>query len=283
MKIIVRTAIGSLLQTTKLMGLPFQLVPNTTLNEKFAIQAGVAPDASMPPSMRYFCIGNGGHRNMTGTDGRPYTSPIQHSPKDFALYNHLPFLLRTPTDDLTVTERQNYALRKQIVVDGSNYIAYYLKRLVMTGISPQMTQSKVVDGDSTTTPFVPDSSNLNPVAPVIPPVGVTSTDGDYVSVSAVLSLNFSANDVAELINVANILYGNELMAVISEIGLVSGSDKVVTGSGSGGSSFNYNECVAAQIATLITGYYAMSFTNKGFDFGVEVGATEPLFGLQDGN
>ncbi|MFO5890678.1 hypothetical protein ACLBSJ_33215, partial [Klebsiella pneumoniae] len=36
--IVTRTAYGSYLQTSQYLGIPFKLIPNTTLNEKFSIQ-----------------------------------------------------------------------------------------------------------------------------------------------------------------------------------------------------------------------------------------------------
>lgn len=285
MKNITRTIYGSQLQEQLLLGLPFSLVPNTTLNEKFGVQSGVAPStaAGEVPTLKYFCIGNGGHQNLIGADGIPYTSPVQHSPGDAALYRHLPFILRDPANDLDVTTRQKYAMRQAVVYNGVNYIAYWLKRLDYTNVVPQMLQNHVADGVTTTTPYVPTGANLNPTAPAIPATGggVVTTTGDYLSTSAVLRLDFSASDVAELVNCANIIYNNELMAVISEIGLVSGVDRVVTGIGAGGAQFNYLEAIAAQIATHMTGYYPVSYTNQGFDFGLELGSTEPLIGLSD--
>lgn len=282
MRSITRTLWGARLQTILLCGLPYTNVQNTTLNEKFGVQAGVVPANNAIPRVKYFCIGNGGHRNLTGSDGTPYTSPIQHDPGDAALYRHVPFLLREPDNDLTVSERANYAMRKQIVVSGSNYIAYYLKRLNMTDVVPTINTNTVLDGVTTTTPYVPTSANLNPVPPAIPPTGVITTSGDYLSTSAVLRLDFTAQDVAELVNVAEIMYDNDLRAVISEIGLVAGVDQIVQGIGPGGGQISYSEAIAAQITTFISAYYSVGFSNQGFDFGLELGAIEPLLSVTTG-
>lgn len=279
MRIITRTIYGSRLQTELLLGLPYVPVTNTTLNEKFGIQSGVVPDSQAVPRVRYFCIGNGGHRNEVGGDGQPYVSAIQHAASDAALYKHLPFLIREPDSDLTALERQRYALRKQITVNGDTYIAYYAKRLDFTNVAAEMKHNTVSDGITSSIPFVPTGANLNPTAPAIPSTGVVTTNGDYLSASAVLNLNFSEQDVAELINVATILFANPLYAVISEIGLVAGVDKVVSAPAFGGGSFNYSEVVSAQITTHITAHYPVQFSNLGFDFGVEIGATEPLVGV----
>ncbi len=282
MRIITRTIYGSRLQTALLLGLPYTAVPNTTLNEKFAVQSGVAPNNNAVPRVCYFGIGNGGHRNLAGADGIPYTSPIQHDPGDAALYRHLPFLLRDPNNDLDATQRLKYGMRKQIVVGGLNYIAYYLKRLELNNVEPVMMHNTVQEGTTTSVPFVPTSANLNPVPPAIPPTGVVTTNGDYLSTSAVLRLDFSAQDVAELVNVAKLMYDNELLAVISEICLVAAVPQIVTAQGPGNTQFNYTEAIAAQITTHITSHYSVGSTNQGFDFGLELGATEPLLGIATG-
>lgn len=278
MRKITRTIMGSKLQTELLLGLPYTHLPNTTLNEKFDIQAGVEPAAGTMPKVKYFCIGNGGHRNDTGADGFPFSTAIQHDVGDAALYRHLPFLIRTPDNDLDSVTRGNYGLRKEIVVNGTTYVAYYLKRLDFTDAEVELLHNSVTDGTVTSTPYVPTSANLNPVPPAIPNTGVITTDGDYLSSSAILKLAMSADDVAELVNVAQTLYDNENYAVVSEIGLVAGVDKIVTVP-AGAGTLNYNEVIEAQIVTHLTAYYAVQYTNDGFDFRLQLGGTESLFGV----
>ena len=282
MRTITRTIYGSRLQTAMLLGLPFVSAANTTLNEKFAVQSGVQPAGGTPPTVGYFCIGNGGHRNVTGTDGKPYTSPVQHDPGDAALYSHLPFILREPDNDLSSLDRAKYALRKQITVSGEQYIAYYLKRMDLSDIDLIMMLNTTVDGVTTSVPYIPSAGNLNPTAPLIPPTGIISTTGTYLSASGLLNLNFTAQDVLELIAVAEIMYENPLMAIISEIGLVAGVDAIVTVDDFEGNPFNYEEAIAAQIVTHITAHYPVAFTSLGFDFALEMGAAEPQIGVVSG-
>lgn len=278
MRTITRTIYGSALQTAMLLKLPYTVVPNTTLNEKFGILANQVPEPGKLPSLAYFCIGNGGHRSVTGADGIPYTMPIKHRASDAALFNHLPFVLREVNDDLPPEQRQKYALRREEQHGGRRYYAYYLKRLDLSGVVNEMKHTTVIDGVSQTLPFIPTSANLNPTPPEINPTGINPTEGDYLTTTAVVEIRFTANDVAELVRVAEILYGNELMAVISEIGLCSGLDKVITAQGPGNTTFNFNEAIAVQITNHITSYYSMAYTNNGFDFQIEMGATEPLLG-----
>lgn len=280
MKKITRTIYGTYLETMQLLGLPYLQSPNTTLNEKFDIFPDLRPDNNAVPRARYFCIGMGGHRALTGTDGKMYLSPIQHRPEDAALFDHLPFLVREPENDLSITERAKYALRKVISVRGQNYVAYYLKRFDLTEANPGMKINTVVDETVSSIPFVPTSANLNPQPPEISNTGVVTSTGQYLSASAMVKLNFTAQDVAELVNVAQVLYDNELYAVISEIGVVAGEDKTVTVATPGG-NMNYKEVVSATIVAHMTTYYSVGFLNQGFDFTLELGATEPLIGIAD--
>ena len=280
MKILTRTCYGAFVQACQLMDLPFVLVPNTTLNEKFGVQSGAAPAPETLPAMQYYCIGNGGHANQTGADGFPYTTPLQHLSTDAALFKHLPFVMRPVGQDLDPNTMQNYALRTPVTApDGSQYIAYYLKRLSLGGIEPAMSLNSTANGVTSTQPFVPTSANLNPTPPPVSSQGVVTTNGSYITSSAIVSIPFDANDVAELVNCCQILFGNELYAVISEIGLCTGQDKIVNVAASGlQQALSYNEAIAVQIATHITAYYSVGSSNEGIDIDVQVGATEPLYG-----
>lgn len=276
MRIITRTVWGASLQTSLLLGLPYTPETNSTLNEKFDIEGGRDLEGVIP-HVRYLCIGNNGHRIITGSDGIPYTSPINHRASDAALFNHIPFVLREIANDLSIERREKYALRKRIMVDGEEYYAYYLKRMDVSRVATELIHTQVLDGNSTHSPFVPGTDNLNPEHPELPNTGVISTDGNYLTSSAIIPVLFDENDVAELVNVSRILYGNEQRAVISEIGLCSGVDKVIVGHIPGG-TINYREAIGVQIATHITGYYPVGYTNRGFELQIEAGATEPLLG-----
>lgn len=276
MRIITRTVWGASLQTSLLLGLPYYPQENSTLNEKFDVEAGADLKGTIP-HVKYFCIGNGGHRMIQGADGIPYTSPINHRASDAALFNHLPFVLRAPSDDLNLDERERYGLRKREVINGQPYIAYYLKRMDLKAVEILLQHTNVVEGDSTTTEFTPSNGNLNPEQPDLPHEHVITTDGDYLTSSAIVPVLFDEKDVEELVNVSRILYDNEQRAAISEIGLCSGIDLTVTGEVEG-RPMNYREAIGVQIATHITGYYPVGFTNQGFELQIEAGATEPMLG-----
>lgn len=276
MRIITRTVWGASLQTSLLLGLPHTPQPKSTLNEKYDIQPQKDLDGVIP-HVKYLTIGNGGHRVIQGADGIPYTSPINHRASDAAPFNQLPFVLRPIDDDLTIDQREKYALRRREDIDGETYVAYYLKRLDLSAIEMVLQHTNVVEGNETTKPFEPSNGNLNPDHPELPNEGVITTDGNYLTSSAIVPIVFGEADVEELVNVARILYDNEDRAAISELGLCSGVDRVVTVEGPSG-PINYREALGVQIITHITGYYPVGYTNKGFDLQIEAGATEPMLG-----
>lgn len=283
MENITRTVYGSYLQTNMYLGLDHRIIPNTTLNEKFDIQSGVLPPAGQNPAVRYYAIGNGGHRMAVGADGIPYPEPIQHRATDAALFNHLPFVLRDPTNDLTPTERARYALRKEETYQGRRWIAYYLKRMVLDSVVPGMEYTTVNSGVPTTVPFTPDSSHLSPVPPQLNPNGVNVVTGDYVSSTAKVDLKLTAAEVAEILNVAKVIYDDERYAIVSEIALCSGVNKPVPVPGPGSATFNFNEAIGVQVCSHFAAFYPMKYNLNGVDLLLDVGATEPMFALQSGS
>lgn len=281
MKTITRSVWGSALQTSLLLGQRPTILEHTTLNEKFGVFAEEELGTTERPAMQYYCIGNGGHKNMVGADGIPYTSPLPHRASDAALYRHLPFVLRRTDNDLTVVDRTRYGLRVLLSIGGVNYWAYYLKRISLSNSAPAINHTIVDGANKHTEPYVPNLGNLNPTPPAMSNTGVITSSGDYLSTSSILTLIFSEQDVIELIDACRIMFDNEAYAVISEIGLTSGVDRVLSVPGPGNTQFNMKEVIAAQINSFITTHHSVAFTNKGFTQDIELGATEPLLSDAD--
>ena len=279
MELITRTLLGSYLQTCTLMGLPMEFKKNTTLNERFEILKDTTPGNTDTPRMRYWAIGNGGHRFTVGADGIHKPEPIQHRATDFAAFKPLPFVLRLPGEDLVAAERQKYALRRSETIDGVQYIAYYLRRMEMTGVVAEMQYITVVDGEQTVTEFVPTAANLYPEPPDLSSTGINVTTGDYVAATAKVALNLNRQDIDELLNVARIKYNDDYAAIISEIQTVSGIDRVINVTIPGSGSFNFNEVIGAQVVSHINTFFPLAFANNGVEVLLDVGATEPLFKL----
>lgn len=277
---ITRTVYGIHLQDCQFMGIPFRMDPHTTLNERFGIQDGVSPVSGTLPRFAYFAIGNGGHTMSVGASGIWKPDPTVHEATSASLYKPYPFVLRLPENDLTVEQRKGYALRREEIYDGVRYIAYYLKRIDFSRVTVEM-QLKTVkeDGTVTTTPFVPTTANLFPTPPVLAPTGINITTANYVTAAAVVPLIINQVDTDELKNVANIIWHEIGAAIISEIALVSGVDKLIQAGGNGQTQFTFNEVIAAQVVSFINTFFSAEFSNTGTDLTIDVGATEPLFKL----
>jgi len=279
MELNTRTVYSAYLQTCMLTKRPFVMKPFTTLNERFDIQAGVAPATNDYPGLGFMVIGNGGHRMVTGAGGKTKPEPIQHLATDAAPYDPLPWVLRLPSEDLTSTERANYALRKEETYDGRTYIAYYARRLDFSTVVPVMQYITVDEnGDQTVTDFEPNNSNLFPTPQNLENTNVNVPTGTYVSASAKILIPVSAWEANELINVAQVKYADPDYAIISEVELVTGVNKTVSVSGPSG-TFNFNEVIAAQVASHVAAFYPVRFSRNGFEISLDVGATEPLFRL----
>ncbi len=281
MSIITRTIYGAKLQTELLLGLPYTHVPNSTLNERFDVFPTTRPSNGEVPTLGFLGIGVGGHRQMSGADGIPYNDNYEHDPADGSLYRPIPFILREVGDDLSPLERQRYAMRRLETINGTNYIAYYLRRLNLADVKPMMTLN--VPQTSTgsnkpvivTTEFVPTGANLNPTPPNIPPGSTITTDGSYLAATATLTVGFSEDDVSELLNVGRIKWGNEKLVMISEMQLVAAVDQPMSSS-IGGATITYAEAIEALGIAYVSTELSMANLTKGVNHSLEVGAIEPL-------
>jgi len=277
MQLVSRTVYSSYLQTVLLANQAFKLAPNSTLNELYGVQNGVLPPRT--PSLGYFAIGNGGHRMTSGADGVPLTEPVQHEATDSGLIHGIPFVLRAINNDIGTTTQANYALRRIEVHGGAQYIAYYLKRLPMASLNTEMILANVANGVTTISEFIPTSANLNPTPQALASTGVNLVSGDYVAAQAAMNVMLSATEVGEIINAATIMYGKPEYAIISEIALCSGVDKIVQSPTGTNAMINFNEAIAVQCLSFISSYFSLMFNTNGVDLLLDIGCSEPLFNL----
>lgn len=279
MESIVRTIYGNYIQTCKYLGVKPTLHENTTLNQKFNVLNGTALENNDYPVLRYFCIGMGGHKSVSGSDGIARNILVKHKATDSSLYKYLPFVCRPTDNDLTESERQDYALRVTEEIGGRNYYCYYLRRFSTSNINPVMEYNTVSGGTVRTESFVPKPANLNPV-PSEETLGAQTVSGDYVNVVSRFTVGFNANQTKELLNAALIKYGDRSYAVISEIGLVTGVDKTVQVNTNSGGLVTMKEVIGAQISAFVSTKMEMQFSTKGANIELDVGAMEPLFATQ---
>lgn len=275
METVTRTILSAHLQTCKLLNKPFTVLPNSTLNQKFNIQANEAPATNQYPSLGYICIGNKGASYEVATGNYILTTPIPHLPRHAALYNTIPFIVRPMDDDIGPTERLRYRLRVPITVGGDSYVAYYLRTLNLDNVTPNVELRNVNDGVITSTPFEHELSDLSPTAPVITGNNISNPNGDYLVSTAKTTFILNRDDVENIMDACNIIYGDPRYAVINEIGLVTGVDKVVTGQ-FGSTTGNYTEVISGQIAAFISQYHALTNSTNEIQIGLNVGSVQPL-------
>lgn len=279
MELITRTAYGAKIQTSQLLGIPNEVEEYTTLNEKFNVATQYSMNAGDEQKMRYMVIGNGGHTmTVTGSNNNiPVPKPNQHAPTDAALFSHIPYIVRPIENDIDATTRARYCLRKIITIEGEDHVAYYARRVDLTGVLAQMLFKNIENNVETSGPFIPTASNLSPVASNINTGNSIPTTGDFVLATAPINFILDEFDMAEIQNAASILFGSEDAAIISELGFVAGVDKTVAALDYTGTSFNYSEVIAAQICTHVSTFHAIRFTSGGINSNFDVGATEPLW------
>lgn len=279
MEQVTRTVYGAAVQSSLFLGTNCQYPEYSTLNKALNIRATQPPSADKRPNLSFYVWGNRGHKITVGASGIPLNEIVQHRATDAGLYGMLPFVLREVNNDLTAAERAKYCLRRQEEHNGAAYYAYYGRRLNKANLVPAMYYTQVENGASNTTNFIPTASNLTPTPPSVSSSGTNQITADYVSARSRLSIVIAESEVAEMLNVAKVLFDDERYAIISEIALVTSVDLAVTANGFGGATFNFLETIGAQIAAHVATYQALVYTNTGTTIEMDVGVNEPLFSL----
>lgn len=272
-----RTQWGNMSQVANQLGIRHNVLPHTTLNEKF----GFRPDdkSSNAHVVECFCIGFGGHRGYMSNLNVYLSTSIDHYPDHAALYRHLPFLIREPGNDLSADERNKYAGRVLLTdPDGKTWIAYMLKVLSKENLSVGSYRSvRAPDGTVTSDEYTPDSSALNPTPPKLDVNNIDKvvTSSTFYNANAELDLSLTPADCAELMTVARVLYRDEQYALVSEYGIVSGSFATVSGDNGLGGQIQYRELIQSQIVNFLTNRgSAADDSDAGVECYVNFGATE---------
>lgn len=271
----VRSIYGAYLQSCALLGFNVEIKPNSSLNQKFDLFPNEIFNSGETPTVKYLTIGNGGHTASMGVDGLPLINPVPHSPRHAALYNHLPFIIREVTDDLTPAERLMYRLRVPRTIDSVNYVCYYAKVLDLSMVEPKIELRNNTNGIITATDFTPSLADLNPVKPVIPVNGNITSTGNYLASTAKIEFVMNETEITELLNACNIIYGSDNYAFISEIGLCSGVDRSLMGN-FGGPPSAYTEAVGVQIMNFISTAIPAYALSTSITQTIDVGSTSPL-------
>ena len=275
METVTRTIYSAHLSTCKLLKRPFTILPNSTLNQKFNLFSSEVPAINEYPVLGYIGIGNKGADYDVTTSGYVLTTPLPHLPRHASLYNFLPFVVRDINNDLSPTERLKYRLRVPMTIGSGQYVAYYLRALTIENIIPAVELRNVNDGTITTNTFTPALSDLSPVPPDLSNVNLNNPNGDYLVSTAKVTFTLNQQDINEILNACDIIYGDPRYAVINEIALCTGLDKVLQGT-FGATVSNYTDIIAAQIAAFISQYHALTTNTTQVEILFDLGSVEPL-------
>lgn len=272
---VTRTAWASMIQSALFSGSPLTTYKLSTINETLGILDG-AELAGQIPKFGYWCIGDKGHVTKFDEKNNSFIDPLQHSRLDAACFNHVPFALKREGFDLPEELRKRFVLRREMELDGVMHYGYYGMRLPKPSGPQKLEIVTVINGVEDVQPFLEDSKYIYPSPTVVAPDRGQTTNRQYARITIPITVDFTEQDVNNLMEVATILYGNERQAIISEIACVTGIDREVTITTDGNQKSKFTEIVHAQTAAHIQTYQQMTFNRLGFTMELELGATEPL-------
>lgn len=275
---VTRTIYGAFVQSCQFNGAPYTALPNTTLNQKFNVIPDTHTSAEVVPDLKYFGIGIGGIKMELGADGIYIPTPILFAPDQASLYKPIPFLMRPLNSDVAANVRSKYRMRAIVTYNNIQYVAYYLKMLPDSSSPPQIQLMNVNNGTTNSYPYTPSVDVLNPTPPTVNSQSQNVTVANYLSVSNQLPLSLIAEDIEEIQNSCNIIYGDPNYAVISEIALCTGVDYANTASINGVST-GYTEAIDVQVSSYVQDLFALQFSNTEVDLVLDIGSTEPLLVL----
>lgn len=275
-----RTLYGTVAQLSAVLRcpIPADFLQATTLNRKLNIQPNATLGASEHVSVRGFVAGIGGLTSTTGSHGLPLIASQPHTAVHAAPFYMVPIVLREVTNDLSAGERERYALRSIYRKDDVDYIAYWMRRMDTSSAQIKTYDIDVQNNVSTTTDFVPSDTNLSPTPIVVSVQAPNPLAGKYVRASAPVDVALDSFDITEMISACTILFGTDpSYANITELCVVTGVDRTVTGDNGSGGTVSYNEVVGAQTMQHIAARIMLGDYPDGYTTTYDFGGSEPLF------
>lgn len=274
----VRTPWGAELQTQKFVGLPYKTRPNTTLNERLDILTDAAIGPGEMPELECYVIGIGGHGMTNTTFNIAYPTDQLFKATNATLYKPMPFILRQLTNDLTPDQRALYCLRTVVTLNGEDWYAYYGKRIVKDDLETKLIKIiKQDDGTEIVEEYIPGPECLSPTPPDLLNTNVNILNAELIRVTCSINIPFNEFDAEEYRNVASIMFNTTRLSIISEIGLCTGVNRVISTTTNGSNTINFKETISTQI-NLFANYFASAFDQSlGFNIELDIGTTEPMF------
>ncbi len=254
----------------------------TTVNEALSIQPNVYPGQDERVTLGILMIGSGGHTCQPGANGKPRIAPRNHTAENLSLFEPVPFVLRPVEDDLSISERGKYALRKEMDINGKMYFGYYGYRLTITkeSFKPVVMRVSKEDGVEEETLYVPDSNNIFPEPVELPVDGAVVSSNVQLRVSAPINIHLDYNVVNEFVQACKIMNdGDETTAVISEMAICTGANRIVPVNGTDG-TIQFKESIGTQIYCHAAEMLALYYNKKEANLTIDLGAQIPLISVQ---
>lgn len=216
-----KTIYARKLSSANEVGLKYNPLPNTTLNDKF----GLLPDAKTinNPILKYYAVGVGGNDVITGNHGYTYSD---HMSYDAALFNHVPFVMVEVGADLTPIEQLRYRFKIREVVNGKEYFSYYLKVIDNIDYNDQVYTVNVKSGSKPSLNILSTNTDkfLNPIPKTRTPGSTPLTSDNVTYIANVIKLEFSlsTDELVNLNKAIELKYGTKYK--LTEIGVCFGED-----------------------------------------------------------
>lgn len=265
-----------------LLGHTPKMDPFSTINERLNISPTARPTSSEPVRLGVLVVGNRGHRSTPGDGGIALTSVVDHLATHAAPYNPTPFCLRPVDEDLSLSERAKYCLRKELEHGGVNYYAYYGLRLNITEDDVEVKKKKIItneDGSVTEELFVPTNADLYPTPVELPVVGAVTTTNVRVAAFCSIRVSLLEKEIEEYVNALKILHnGDERYAIMSEFALCIGADRQLTVNSSIG-SINFLESIGTQVYSFSADHKVLYYNSQELTMDFEVGNQLPMLAV----
>lgn len=253
-----------LLTLCKNLGKIYKPERNTTLNEKLDIYPNISIGNSYPV-INYLGIGIGGSEIAYDIMKSSESSVINGG-----LLKQVPFLIIEKSMDLTIAERKKYRLRKEVIINDTEYVEYYLK--IIDSISDPQVFKVIKTGEQSTRlePFNFNvSSILNP-SPLVKEDFLAVTTNTYIAVASNITLSLTPTELLNIQNAISLKYGANTPKILTEIGVFSGVEYV---------TMNGTEALAVQPAFFQTMQYdlqSLLSTNEVVLKDIQIGGIEVL-------
>lgn len=214
----------------------------TTLNSKYNVFPREKPTSV--PRLGWFGIGINGHYNVNDENVSQARIPAM---TNMDLYSPIPFIA-VPLDEDKPDYRTRYRMRTVRNVNGISYVMYYLKPISLVDSAVRIVRIDPITQKEIE--YELDTSNLNPIPPIPQTSGIIEGTSAEIQVSQKFMLPIKGSEVCDPVGV---LYEGDLRrARLSEYGLYTGEERVLTGYTANNVAFQYNEVVCAQLAVHTT-------------------------------